>query len=240
MRGWAGFSGTALQIVAVLSMTCDHIGAAIIREGQIPWAIVQRDMPALFALRAIGRIAFPVFAFLLAQGMAHTHSRKAFILRLGAFSLLSEIPFDLALFGVWFYPDYQNVFFTLFLGAVSIAILDYGERGSGVIAVLGLALVAQALNTDYAALGVLTVVMFWVLAPKGRWGVAVVLLLFVGNFLRYGQQLYWSCLMSLPLLLCYNGVRGGPSGSVGKALRKWGFYFYYPLHLLVLFALVGR
>ncbi|WMJ83272.1 TraX family protein [Oscillospiraceae bacterium LTW-04] len=240
MRPRQGFSGTALQVMAVLSMTGDHIGAVMMRDGQIAWATVLRDMPALFALRAIGRAAFPIFAFLLAQGMVHTRSRKRFILRLAVFALLSELPFDLAFYGVGFYPHHQNIFFTLCLGAVCIALLDYGGRAFGVFAAMGMALIAQLLYTDYAALGVLTVLMFWLLAQKGRLGVVVVLLLFAGSFLIYDQWVNLFCLLSLPLLLCYNGTRGGPAGLVGKSIRKWGFYFYYPLHLLVLSALAGR
>lgn len=234
MRSGRGLSGTALQVVAVLSMTADHIGAVIMRDRQITWAIVLRGMPTLFILRAIGRAAFPVFAFLLAQGMLHTRSRKRFILRLALLALLSELPFDLAFYDVVFYPYHQNIFFTLCLGAVCIAIVDYCSKELGVVAVMIIVLVAQLLRTDYAALGVLTILMFWLVASKGRWGIAVVLLLFTGSWLMYGQWLYLFSLLSLPLLLCYNGARGGPARQVGAMIRKWGFYFYYPAHLLVL------
>lgn len=240
MRPGRGFSGTALQVIAVLSMTIDHIGAVILRDRQIAWAMVLRDMPSLFALRAIGRAAFPIFAFLIAQGMLHTRSRKRFILRLAVFALLSELPFDLAFYGVGFYPGHQNVFFTLCLGAVCIALSDYGGRVFGVVAAVGTALIAQLLCSDYAALGVMTILMFWLLAPKGQAGVVVVMLLFIGGSLMYGQWVYLFCILSLPLLLRYNGTRGGPAGPVGAAIRKWGFYFYYPVHLLVLAALTGH
>lgn len=234
-----GLSGTALQALAALSMTVDHVGAVIMREKQIPWAAVLHKMPILFALRAIGRAAFPIFAFLLAQGMLHTRSRKRFILRLAAFALLSELPFDLAFYGVVYYPDHQNVFFTLLLGAVCITLFDSGQV-PGVVAVLGTSLLAQLLCTDYAALGVLTILMFWRLSERGATGVVAALLLFIGGCLLGGQRVYLFCLLSLPFLLCYNGARGGPSGCVGAAIRRWGFYFYYPAHLLVLSALAGH
>ena len=240
MRSGRGLSGTALQVVAVLSMTADHIGAVIMRDRQIAWATVLRDMPVLFALRAIGRAAFPVFAFLLAQGMLHTHSRKRFILRLALFALLSELPFDLAFYGVVFYPYHQNIFFTLCFGAICIALVDYGSKKFGVVVVGIMALIAQLLRTDYAALGVLTILMFWLFGQRGRWGIAVVLLIFAGSCLMYGQWIYLFCLLSLPLLSCYNGMRGGPTGQVGAIIRKWGFYFYYPAHLLLLAVLAGR
>ncbi len=235
-----GLSGTALQGLAVLSMTVDHIGAVIMRERQVPWVAILREMPALFGMRAIGRAAFPIFAFLLAQGMLHTRSRKRFILRLAVFALLSELPFDLAFYGVAFYPHHQNVFFTLCLGAVCIALVDHGGRAFGLFAILATALLAQLLYTDYAALGVMTILMFWSLSSKGKAGTATVVLLFTVGCLLYGRWVYLFCLLSLPLLLCYNGMRGGPAKDSGAAIRKWGFYFYYPGHLLVLFALLGR
>ncbi|HWP50194.1 MAG TPA: TraX family protein [Clostridia bacterium] len=238
MQPRRGLSGTALQGLAVLSMTADHIGAVTMRVMQLPWVVMAREMPGIFALRAVGRAAFPVFAFLLAQGMLHTRSRKRFILRLAAFALLSEVPFDLAFYGVVYYPSHQNVFFTLCLGAVCIVLLDY--RPFGPAAVMGMALLAQLLRTDYAALGVLTILMFWLLAQKGKVGVAAAVLLFTIGCLMYGRWVYLFCLLSLPLLLCYNGTRGGPTGQLGMAVRKWGFYLYYPAHLLALAILAMR
>lgn len=240
MRSGRGLSGTALQVVAVLSMTADHVGAVILRDRQIAWAMVLREMPAIFALRAIGRAAFPVFAFLLTQGMLHTRSRKRLIFRLALFAFLSELPFDLAFYGVVFYPYHQNIFFTLCLGAICIALVDYGSKKTSVVVVVILGLIAELLRTDYAALGVLTILMFWLLGQRGRWGNAVVLFIFTGSCLMYGQWIYLFSMLSLPLLLCYNGMRGGPTGQVGAIIRKWGFYFYYPAHLLVLATLAGR
>lgn len=231
-----GISGTALQALAVFFMTLDHIGAIILRERQIVWANILHEMPMLFVLRAIGRAAFPIFAFLLAQGMLHTRSRGRFMLRLALFALLSELPFDLAFYGVAYYPDYQNVFFTLFLGAACIALFDSGNRVLGVTAVLPV-LLAQLLRTDYAALGVLTILLFWRFSQKGASGVAAVVLLFTVGCLMYGHWIYLFALLALPLLLCYNGMRGGPPGRVGATVRKWGFYLYYPAHLSVLAAL---
>ncbi|KAF5042491.1 TraX protein [anaerobic digester metagenome] len=172
--------------------------------------------------------------------MLHTRSRKRFILRLAVFAVLSELPFDLAFYGAGFYPGHQNVFFTLCLGAVCIALTDSGGRVLGIVAVMGTAGLAQLLRTDYAALGVLTILMFWLFSQKGRAGIAVVTLLFTGGCLMYGRWVHLFCLISLPLLLCYNGTRGGPAGRGGAAVRKWGFYLYYPAHLLALAVLAGR
>lgn len=240
MRPWRGLSGMALQVLAVLSMTLDHIGAVMMRHRQLTWAVVVHEVPTLFALRAVGRVAFPIFAFLLAQGMVHTRSQKRFILRLAVFAVLSELPFDLAFYGTAFYPGHQNVFLTLFLGAVCIALFNYGNRLFGALAVMGTALLAQLLCADYAALGVLTILMFWLMSTGGAAGAAVTLLLFTGGCLMYGQWVFLFCLMSLPLLLSYNGLRGGPATRTGAAFRKWGFYVYYPAHLLVLFVLAER
>ena len=84
-------------------------------------------------LRVAGGLAFPIFAFLLVEGFLHTRDRKRYLAKLCVFALISEIPFDLALFGTPFYRGYQNVFFTLAIGvAVMMGLEKMGpERTAG-------------------------------------------------------------------------------------------------------------
>lgn len=228
-----GLSGTALQWLAVLSMTVDHSGIVL----------VDHDAALYLACRAVGRIAFPLFAFLLAQGMMHTHSQKSMILRLAAFAFLSEIPFDLAFFKTIYFPEYQNVFFTLCLGAIAVAGVNDARLFVRIIAVTSAVVLAELLFTDYQALGVVTIVLFRLIADKGKAAMAIVVMLFtvsLGTLFPQQWGIYLFCLLSLPLLLSYNGTRGGPSRPLGAAVRKWGFYCYYPAHLLVLAGLAGQ
>ena len=122
-------SGSTLKIIAIIAMAIDHFAASIILYGilmqqnpsflghpvsmTIPWWNIYQVM------RFIGRIGFPVFCFLLIEGFLHTSSKKKYATRLFLFALVSEFPFDYALFNTPFAPGYQNVFFTLFLGLLT-------------------------------------------------------------------------------------------------------------------------
>ena len=132
-----GLSGSTLKIIAVVTMLIDHIGAAILARMMMVnglGGIDQSDTTAVMqwysnnttlfqvyqVMRSIGRIAFPIFCFLLVEGFEHTHDRKKYALRLGLFALISEIPFDLAFSSEVLEFQYQNVFFTLFIGMLTM------------------------------------------------------------------------------------------------------------------------
>ena len=135
-------SGSTLKIIAMACMLIDHTAAVLfdrilISRGLLN-AVNASDGGASFLstgntaviyyadmiMRAIGRISFPIFCFLLIEGFMHTHDVKKYALNLGIFALVSEIPFDLAFAGKPFYLDYQNVFFTLFIGLVMMIFLQ--------------------------------------------------------------------------------------------------------------------
>src|SRR5699024_2332190 len=97
-------SGFQLKCIAILSMALDHTGAVL--------------FPQEIWLRCAGRLAFPVFCFLIVEGFVHTHDVYRYMARLGVFALISEIPYDLAFRGVCLEFAYQNVFFTLLIGIV--------------------------------------------------------------------------------------------------------------------------
>lgn len=127
-------TGSTLKIVAIVTMLIDHVGAVILeRKVAISNVTVSQDTINTqevqlyfvdFILRAIGRIAFPMFIFLLVQGFEHTRSRIKYAARLFLFALLAEVPFDLAHEGKFLEFTYQNIFFTLFLGFVFMYCAD--------------------------------------------------------------------------------------------------------------------
>lgn len=128
-----GISGSTLKLIAIITMLIDHTAATILDKTLIARGAYQLDPgdpgAALnfmadngliyfgnIAMRLIGRIAFPIFCFLLIEGFLHTRNKWKYAVRLGAFALISEIPFDLALMGKILEFSYQNVFFTLLIG----------------------------------------------------------------------------------------------------------------------------
>lgn len=163
-------TGNALKWIAIVTMFIDHVGATVML--QMYYANPTHDMlMTYYAFRVIGRIAFPIFCFLLAEGFCHTRSRGKYLLRLGLFALIAEIPFDLA----FNWPEYQqpnlldimefssqNVFFTLFLGLCALWLWDvlakhlpkWAEYPAALVAAVPSVFAANLLCTDYDVSGV--------------------------------------------------------------------------------------
>ena len=116
-----GLSGSTLKLIAIVTMFIDHLGVVAF-ETQI-----SNYMVPYYIMRLIGRLAFPIFCFLLVEGFFHTRDVKKYALRLLVFAFISEIPFDLAFNRQMFYWRHQNVFFTLFIGLLVIALLEIGR-----------------------------------------------------------------------------------------------------------------
>lgn len=178
-----GITGSTLKIIAMITMLIDHIGATIVLQ------LVQRNSDNFdafgnvrmtgmvilyYVLRGIGRLAFPIFIFLLLEGFQYTHNRFLYIGRLLLFAIISEIPFDLAvnlstnsiLKGHVLEFTSQNVFFTLAIGMIVLTVLE-GLRVLQIDTILKTILIvgvvafgaalAYALHTDYGAVGVLAI-----------------------------------------------------------------------------------
>ena len=201
-------NGEQLKWIAIVTMTIDHIAAII--------------FPQYLILRIIGRIAFPIFAFLLAQGMIYTHNPRGYLTRLGVFAILSEIPFDYAFQTRIIEMQHQNIFFTLFLGGVSIYVIQLSNKKEhAYFTTMGIALLAELLNCDYGFTGVVIIVSFYILKEKK---IYQFIALTVFSILMGYIQIY-AAFACVPIAL-YNGKRGRN--------LKWLFYIYYPVHLLIL------
>ena len=232
-----GLSGTALKYIACITMLIDHIGASCIEAGILLPALaagaascggipVSTLLAADRVLRYIGRLAFPIFCFLAVEGFLHTHDVKKYVRRLLLFGLVSEVPFDLAFFRTPFAPQHQNVYWTLALGVLAMAGLRHFEKpdgtasGKGLLCVGACALTAFLASTDYHAIGVLIIcALYMARADRKRQCLAgAVLFLFE-----------LTAPLAFVLVLFYNGQRGACSPLLKKA-----FYWFYPVHLLVL------
>lgn len=222
--GMPGLSTAALKSIAAVTMTIDHIGL-LFTHGTL-----------YFFLRCIGRLAFPLYAFLIAQGAVYTHSRLRYAVRLFLCGLVSEPVFDRVFYGSWWQPAHQNVLWTLLLGLLSLYVADglIGALKCGnfgchtavyLLSAAVFACAAQMLGSDYGWYGVAIVVLFYMLRAYPAVGCAAMSVL---SLARGGLQAMAVC-AALPVLL-YNGKKGRAG--------RW-FYFYYPGHLAILGLLAG-
>lgn len=223
-------SSFQLKLLALVTMTIDHT-AAVLRCG---------DYYRL--MRNVGRVAFPIYCFLLVEGFFHTRNLKNYLGRLALLAVLSEIPFNLALYKKWPHPR-SNVMLTLFLGLLTVTALEQGrrqlvERGKTTPAAETLLLfsvisagmgAAFLLQTDYRGGGVLLIVLFYLFREDKR---PLLYLLPPLMLIFYTPTELWGLLALLPIA-CYSGKRGFSGGKAGQ----WFFYLYYPIHLTVLLVL---
>ena len=227
--------GAALKYIAIITMFIDHAAKGILYLG-----ILKPNMPLTRGselyqlyqlykvLRGIGRVAFPIFCFFLVQGFLYTRNRLKYCLRLAVFALLSELPFNLALYDQFRFPSHQNVYFTLLLGLIMLWLWEFlGEHVKyflpGLLlqcAEAGLLMyLAWYFRTDYKFRGLIVILVFYLLRfsqPLACAGGAV--------------AMYWEwpyVLIAFPLLLLYNGKRGRQV--------KYFFYAFYPAHLILIY-----
>ncbi|HIR63664.1 MAG TPA: hypothetical protein IAB92_00390 [Candidatus Faecousia faecigallinarum] len=216
-------SRTGLKGLAAATMVVDHVGVVL--------------LPQLWLLRCVGRLAFPIYAFFLAQGFRYTKSQARYLARLAGFALLSEIPFDYMVYGQAFAWQGQNVMFTLTLALLALACLEKG--GWWMAGAVACCLAAEALRTDYGSFGVLLPVTSFYLWPRGKglWALVFLAMCWLWEFAPIpGTPVPMEALgvaAALPLAL-YHGGRG----TEGPVVR-WGFYAVYPLHMGVLALIAG-
>ncbi len=234
---FGGLRKEILQLIAVVLMLCDHIWATYMSFGN--W------------LTYIGRLAFPIFAFFIAEGFCRTSDVKKYALRLLGFGIVSEIPFNLFYSSRTFNPYHQNVMFTLLLGLLAIIVIDRLKKDRSAkniaLSVLFLLLITVASVigfVDYGLSGVLTVVMFylfrnfpfaWVLQLVGM--VLINITFFEGQvipFELFGKAFeiptQGFAVFSLIPIWLYGGKR-----YVKNKILQYGFYAFYPVHMLILY-----
>lgn len=209
-----GLTSFQLKLIAIITMTIDHIGFTLMYGGEY-----------YNICRIVGRTAFPIYCFLIAEGFVRTKDVKKYALRLFAFAIVSEIPFNLMITGRLFAFRYQNVFFTLLLGLLLLCWYYYfNTKNNMAVALSGVPVfmaAAHFLNTDYSWWGVMLIFLFYAFKDNKLMAVffAAVSMLLYGGTERYA-------VLSLVPILLYNGNKGRS--------MKYLFYVYYPLHILVL------
>ena len=218
-------SSFALHIWAMLLMLCDHLQLTL--------------LPDLPILRCVGRLAFPLFAFMAVEGYLHTRSLKKYFLRLLMLAVISEVPFDLLVSGSVFDPMHQNVIWTIILGLCCIRAFenisaDLKKMLSAVVIIASLAAAIIA-RVDYSSAGVLTLLAFY--AFRGNTvrcrlmqllSLAFISLVLLGG-IEFAFPYQALAVLSLPIIWLYDGSQGPHNGFI-----KAANYLFYPAHMLIL------
>jgi len=215
-KQFPGLTGNQLKILAMIAMTCDHVGLQL--------------LPQYPLLRLIGRLALPIYAYMIAEGCRHTRSRKRYLLRLVLLASVCQLVYFFAMESL-----YQCILVTFSLSVGLIYLMDdrhgrprWGWLYTALAAAFFLCQVLPDLlpgtdfAIDYGITGVLLPVMIYA-GKSPLMGLVMGLLLLA---LQHGG-LQWYAFAAVPLLMLYNGRRG--TAKIGNL-----FYFYYPAHLVVI------
>lgn len=234
-------SASTLHIIAMFCMLCDHLWATIVPGNQ--W------------LTCLGRLAFPMFAFMVVEGYFHTSNLKCYMLRLLLFAVISEVPFNLMYNSSFVYPFHHNVIWTLLLGIGLVHLNELTAKKQqrflcifvGCVTILVGFLLGTIAMVDYYGAGVVTILVFYFFRKRTWWcllGQIVVLYylnveilsgfyfeILIGNKAFHVVQQGLALLAIIPIWL-YQGRKGFKS--------KWFQYIcyaFYPIHMLVLYLL---
>ncbi len=231
----------ALHIMAMVFMIFDHLWGVFATDGYL-W------------MTCIGRLTYPIFAFMIVEGYFHTKNLKKYVLRLLIFALISEIPFNLVMSSSWIAPLHQNVLWTFLIGILLIFLNEKANKKAlwvRILVFIGTALLGCLLGiitfVDYNHGGVLIILMFYVFRERKWWVLLgqIVCLYFISVEVISGQfipiELFGKtfelvvqsfCVLALIPIWLYQGKQG----PYNKAIR-YLYYGFYPAHLL-LFALI--
>lgn len=213
-----------IKIIACITMVLDHI----------KYAIPQTDC---FITEYLGRLSYPLFAFLVVEGYVHTSNLKKYYKRLLVFAVISQIPFMLfrTLVGEW---KMLNIMFTLLLGLLSITAYDKIKKEyiSFPVCIL-LILLGEFLNVDYGWFGVTMILILYIFREKNilkliSYTILIILYFYFSGIkvINYAViMLFISMLSPIILILLYNGKQGKK--------MKYFFYWFYPIHMIILYVL---
>ena len=217
-------SGSVLKVLACVTMLIDHIAAYLMpRTGPILFKLGGTSYSWYTIYRSIGRLAFPLFCFLIVEGFIHTSNRFRYGRNLLLFALISEIPWNLVHSDRFFLPGSQNVFFTLFFGYLGMCAIHYLHNNVPRMSLIlfGLICVSYLGHSDYGLTGFGFLIALYLLKDF-RIFQAVMGFTFLSSLWKAG-------LAFIPVLF-YNGKRGFIRGR-----WKYAFYAFYPVHLFVLY-----
>lgn len=237
---FGGLTSNMLRFLAMAFMICDHLWAKVV--------------PGNDWMTYVGRMTFPIFAFMISEGFIHTSNLKKYILRLLSFAVISEIPFNLFYGGSWFYPYHQNVLFTLLFGLLAIMLIDKAKKNRDAKTIVKSALLVILLGiasficfVDYGFWGFLIVIMFYLFrnfpfAWLAQLAAMVIINceLFEGQFIvvdLFGKSFEFATQGFAVFSLIPIWLYGGRKGKSSK-IMQYGFYAFYPLHMIIIYLAV--
>ena len=250
-RNKIDITGNSLKMLAVITMLIDHVAVGIV----LLWLNNQTDITveqynsyfeAYRVMRGIGRLAFPIYCFMLVEGFFHTHDVKKYMARLLAFALVSEIPFNLLLRRTLITFEKNNVGWALLIGLICIVIMEkiknsenllfsniIAGRVAMVIVMLVGMIVGYICNVDYGGAGIAAIcVLYFLYSTEVNGRIFAIAMAVVVLALMSSKTEVYALVLAVPFYF-YNGNRGTDS----IALRRF-FYLFYPVHLLVIY-LIG-
>lgn len=220
IKNRTGLSGNQLKIIALIAMTCDHVGLQL--------------LPQFGFLRLIGRLALPIYAYMIAEGCRYTRNRRKYLGKLVLLAAACQIVYFVAMGSL-----YQCILVTFSLSICLIYAADRaretGKWGGATLAFLAAWALCRVVpellpRTDFAIDYGIWGVLLPVLIYFGKTKTEKLLLLTAGLILlalNLGGSQWWA-LAAVPLLFLYNGRRG--AWKIGNL-----FYIYYPAHLVVIY-----
>lgn len=222
-------SGSALKLIACLSMLADHIAKFYLYRfswvNAVWFTLFGRDITFFQLLLLFGRFAFPIFVFLLVIGFEKTQNRTRYGISLFVLALLSEIPFNLMTNHTILYSR-QNVMFTLLMGYLAMCSLEYFKKKPivNLLILLSLFLVSRYLQADYRTAGFIFILLMYGLRKE-----KIIRCIAAPIVLQMKAMVF----LSILLTFLYNGKRG----FIKTPFVKYCFYAFYPVHLLLIYFL---
>ncbi len=200
-----------LKLIALVTMLIDHVGYLL--------------YPQYFFLRIIGRLSFPIFAFLIAVGATRTRNRLAYGGRLFTIGLISQIPYNFFTHNLWYSFKDPNIFFTLLTGLLMIHFIEK----KNILPAMLILLVIMPLNLSYGYYGVFLILGFFYTQTKPLGAFTLMLLLSIQYYLQTHVVVQSYAMASLGLIFS--------NPKLGVSIPKWLAYWFYPVHLCALFAI---
>ena len=220
------FSGSMLKVLAMVTMIIDHIGSQLVDRSIVVFETETYTLTLYRLMRDIGRLAFPLFCFLLIEGFLHTRSKVRYGGSMGVMALISEIPYDLEHHNRLFEIHGQNIFFTLLLGYLAICAVENWKSKHPILLIpvlIGIMIATHFGMVDYGVGGVAFIVVLYGLRENEFFRIFSAFLIGNPRFVM---------IAFLPMSL-YNGKRGFIKGK----FLKYAFYAIYPLHIFIIYLL---